>query len=82
MRHTHLMPDVPMVGQKCKVLAAWASAVVECACPAKTVLMLHGKGRVAQCPACERRYGIAKGGQLQIGEVIVADTRTGELADV
>lgn len=70
MRASHLTPDVPLLGQNCKILAAWASAAVECACPSKTVLMLHGRGRVAQCQACGRRYAIAKGGTLEIGEVV------------
>ncbi len=81
MRSTQAFPGVPLVGQDCKVLAAWASAVIQCACPTKTVLTLHGKGRVNQCPACGRRYAIAKGGTLEIGEVVVSDTRTGEPVD-
>ncbi len=75
------LPNVPLVGQNCKVLAAWASAVIQCACPAKTVMTLHGRGRVQQCPDCSRRYAIAKGGSLEIGEVVIKDARNGELVD-
>jgi hypothetical protein len=60
---------VPIVGQPLKVLVAYASAVIECQCDAKTVMVLACTGRVSTCPGCGKMYAIAQAGDMQIGEV-------------
>lgn len=64
---------VPHLGQSFKVLAAYSTAVIECQCEAKTVIVLHGAGRVQRCKACNTPFGIAKSGTLSIGEAVSAD---------
>lgn len=62
-------PPVPLLGQPLKVLVAYASAVIECQCAAKTLMVLACVGRVSRCPGCGKAYAIASSGDLQIGEV-------------
>lgn len=66
-------PHVPILGQQFRVLAAYSTAVIECSCPAKTVIVMTGVGKQGGCSACGKVYGIAKSGQLSIGEVVPDD---------
>ncbi len=65
-------PTVPIVGQPLRVIVAYSTAVIECQCEAKAVVILQGKGRVSSCPVCGKQFAIADSGPLQIGEVIDA----------
>lgn len=67
-----MFDHIPTVGQSFKILVAFSTAVIECQCPDKVVLTLHGKGRATVCPACGKAYGIAKSGSLNIGEISTA----------
>ncbi len=67
----NLDPGVPIVGQATfRVLVAYSTAVVECQCSAKTVIVLPGKGRTGTCPSCARTFGVAESSTMQIGEVV------------
>lgn len=66
-------PTVPILGQPLRVIIAFSTAIIECQCEAKSVIMLSGKGRISQCQACGKQFAIADSGALQIGEVRTAD---------
>lgn len=59
-----------LVGQPFKILAAYSTAIVQCQCPAKPVLVLPGKLRVTPCPACGKSFAIAESGAIQVGEIV------------
>lgn len=61
--------DVPILGQSFKVVLTFSTAVIECQCEAKKMLVLH-KGVGSKCPACNRTFGIASVGAMQVGEVV------------
>lgn len=63
-------PTVPILGRSFKILAAYSTAVIECQCEDKTVIVLTGKGRVGTCSACGKIYGIAEAGPLSVGEKV------------
>jgi hypothetical protein len=63
-------PTVPLVGQPLKILVAYSTAIIECQCEAKTVLLLPGKHRVAACPACGKMFAISASGLITVGEVL------------
>jgi hypothetical protein len=62
---------VPLIGESFKVVTGFSTAVIQCQCAAKTVLVLQGKDVVKQCPHCQRGYAIAKAGGLEVGEVVL-----------
>lgn len=66
-------PTVPILGQQFRVLAVYSTAVIECSCHAKTVIVLTGTGRVRTCVACQKSYGIAKAGSIEIGEAVPSE---------
>lgn len=70
MSHPILNMPVPILGQSFKVLAAYSTAIIECQCPDKVVMVLTGKGKVGSCSACGKSYGIADSGPMQIGEAM------------
>lgn len=70
MPHPILNMPVPILGQSFKVLAAYSTAIIECQCADKVVMVLTGKGKVGTCSACGKRYGIADSGAIQIGESV------------
>jgi hypothetical protein len=59
-----------LIGQPFKILVAFSTAIVQCQCEAKTVLVLPGKNRVTTCHACGKAFAIADSGVINIGEVI------------
>lgn len=71
MPHPILNMPVPIVGQSFKVIAAYSTAIIECQCADKVVMVLTGKGKVGTCSACGKRYGIADSGPMQIGESVM-----------
>ena len=67
---THLFIDgsVPIVGQSFKVIGTYSTAIVQCQCDAKALLVMTGKMQPCACRACGRAYVIADSGQITIGE--------------
>ncbi len=61
---------VPVIGESFKVVTGFATAVIQCQCEAKTVLVLHGTAQMEICPRCHRAFAIAKSGTLVVGEVV------------
>lgn len=60
-----------LVGQPMKILVAYSTAVIECQCEAKSVLVLQGMGRPTPCPACKKLFVIAESGLVKIGQMTV-----------
>ncbi len=65
-----------LVGQPFKILVAYSTAIIQCQCEAKAVLVLPGKMRVTSCPSCGKQFAIAETGAIQIGQV-TSDIPTG-----
>lgn len=61
---------VPLVGQSFQIVTAFSTAIIQCQCEAKSVLVLQGRNRVSACPVCGKQFAIAKSSDLQIGEVV------------
>lgn len=59
-----------LVGKPLRILVAYSTAIIECQCPAKSVLVLPGKNRVTTCQACGKQFAIASSGQIDVGEVL------------
>jgi hypothetical protein len=59
-----------LVGKPLKILVAYSTAIIECQCEAKAILVLPGKNRVVHCPACQKAFAIANSGQIDVGEVV------------
>lgn len=59
-----------LVGDSFKVVTGYSTAVIQCQCEAKTILVLHGKDKVSTCPNCKKGFAIAAAGKLEVGEVI------------
>lgn len=70
MPHPFASMPVPIVGRSFKILAAYSTAIIECQCADKVVLVLTGKGKIGTCSACGKSYGIADSGPMQIGEAL------------
>ena len=66
-------PSVPIVGKPFEVLAHHSVAMIQCGCSVGWPLLLGGVGRIAECPACHKKYAIAKAANLTIG--IVSETQ-------
>jgi hypothetical protein len=62
-------PAVPILGQPAKLKAHYPTAVIECQCPALTTLVIVTAGAVVTCPACNRKFTIAKYGGVVLGLV-------------
>lgn len=60
-----------LVGQSFTIVTAYSTAIIQCQCEAKTVLVLQGKDEVFTCARCQRGYAIAKAGTLEVGEVVL-----------
>lgn len=69
---------IPILGQPCTFKAvSGPQVVIECACEAKTVLLLPGLGIPMMCPACKRGRVLVKvngdgttgGMQLEVADV-------------
>jgi hypothetical protein len=65
------MKHVPLVGQSFQIVTAFTTAILQCQCEAKTILLLQGKDRPATCPACQKSFAIAQVSSMQIGQVLL-----------
>lgn len=60
-----------LVGDSFKVVTGYATAIIQCQCEAKSVVVLHGKDKVSTCPNCRKGFAIAKAGKMEVGEVVM-----------
>ena len=58
-----------VVGQPLKILKVYATAIIQCQCPARTTIILVGTAQPDQCPACGQVFAIADGGTVKVGLV-------------
>jgi hypothetical protein len=65
------MKHVPLVGQSFHIVTAYTTAILQCQCEAKSILLLQGKDRVSTCPGCGKSFAIAKASAMEIGQVLV-----------
>lgn len=65
------MSDIPIVGQPFTIVTAYSTAVIQCQCEAKAVLVLAGLNRPAVCPACRKVFAIASSGTVEIGQIVM-----------
>lgn len=59
------------IGDSFKVVTGYATAVIQCQCEAKSVIVLHDKDKVSICPNCKKGFAIAAAGKLEVGEVLM-----------
>lgn len=69
MGGTITFPDLPIVGKAFEILATYPTAVIQCGCEAKSVVVLVSALSAAECPACHRSYAILKQPAVTIGLV-------------
>lgn len=60
--------NIPILGQTFKILSHYPTAIVQCTCDAKTVIVLVQCGVVGVCK-CGRKFAIGTVGPMQIGQL-------------
>lgn len=72
-------PDM-LVGQPLKIVMAYTTAIVQCQCEGKTLLMLAAINRPVQCPICGKQFAIINSGDVQVAQVQTPDVPAIEVA--
>lgn len=62
-------PTLPILGQPFKIKISYSTAIIECQCDGRSLLMLPGLSAAVQCPACGNVYAIAKAGEVAVGQL-------------
>lgn len=62
---------IPILGQPFTIVSAYSTAVIQCQCEAKPILILTGLNKPTLCPGCRKVFAIAMSGQIQIGEIVM-----------
>ena len=66
--------SLPIVGQPFAILRGYTTAIIQCQCERKGLVVLIGLNNAAACPDCGNVYAIASTGTMTIGHLQRGDT--------